>query len=560
MLEPLLAIPYTSAIDILLAHALRHRMLTGVNTLQEALDSAARRQDRTLQWTYPEVPVFSAYRSPKSINSFDFIQVISTQFVDDALYDLNGISGFAKRFTTHDIRAGAARDLSFVPSNKILGVANTATAKALGHTRQSLNRGVTDSYIGALNQDLNQLKWEHQVEEDYITPRQGAPLRKKGVKIATAAIDKRLAEEPLDKKGHKRSRKAITRDLRQEAEKARLKSVDLTPSAITPPESISSTTEPSKRPSVLKTPLAPKTPSQINARQHPSPKSNLSTELEHASQSAYLEPDDDSSWSPYMTISKRAGLEVINGFLEGFEPSETTMQAIQDIEEDNALDAMVASSEQTAILRQDISMLLSPEFVDRLSRINVVDHSGVSYYAKDSIYAKTLELVESTNSRDPATPFLHTCSLCKSYTAFRRTEVAYHESTCLQVQEEHRKKPFLCEWNGCHKKFRTGSERRCHVLNTHERPRVQKTYIPRKCDIDRCDDQTIWPSLSGFNDHKRGHKVGFTSTMCLYPDCETKTLFGSIQSYFKHLARAYSVRGSLEDCMPYMPIGTDSVA
>lgn len=169
--------------------------------------------------------MFGAFRHPLTINGFDFTKPMGTRFIGDSLFHLNGVSGFAEHFVTHDLRSGAVRDITFIPPSKILGVANNATAKAVGHTRQALNSGVTDMYIGALNQDLNQLKWTHQVEEDYSIPRQGAPPRRKGSRLAiSAAITKRLPEKPLHRIELKKERDKIGKLLRKEAEIARLRS------------------------------------------------------------------------------------------------------------------------------------------------------------------------------------------------------------------------------------------------------------------------------------------------------------------------------------------------
>lgn len=77
---------------------------------------------------------------------------------------------------------------------------------------------------------------------------------------------------------------------------------------------------------------------------------------------------------------------------------------------------MVASLERTTTSRQDLSMLSSPESVVSLWRINVINYIAISSASKKTIYAKTLGLAESTDSRDLATPFIYTCLLYKSYT------------------------------------------------------------------------------------------------------------------------------------------------
>lgn len=336
-------------------------MIARANSTQEALDPAAQRTDRTIQWSHPKAPVLGASYHPRTINSFDFKKGASLRFINRAIYDINGVSGFAEKFVSHDIRSGAARDLASIPSSEILGVANPAVAKAMGHTYGALSKGVTDNYAGAINQDLNQLKWAHQTE-DQAMPRQGAPRRQEK-RITSAAIDERLPNIPLSKEELDRTRHNIALELRKEAETARIENIGAAPPSTTPSES-----DP-------RAPLTPTTSSQLNALQPLSRKRSPSTELECPPQHSYPEPDEDASWDPTMTNADQAAVRDIENILGDSDLSEDMMQVIQETEEENAFDAMLASFQPTTTTiptpNQDPTLLSSPAFIVRLSQINI---------------------------------------------------------------------------------------------------------------------------------------------------------------------------------------------
>ena len=133
-IEPLIGKSYVSAIHLLLVHALRNGMIEGnANSLKDAIDQAARRGDRTVQWSQPKAPVIARYVSNQG-NRFDFSKPASDVFIPTAIEKLNGVSDFATRFVSHDIRAGSLRNLAHITLGKTLGVANRAVSKAAGQT------------------------------------------------------------------------------------------------------------------------------------------------------------------------------------------------------------------------------------------------------------------------------------------------------------------------------------------------------------------------------------------------------------------------------------------
>lgn len=62
------------------------------------------------------------------------------------------VAGVLVDIRAHDWRRGGARDVANLklPSDGMLGVADAGVARTLGQSRQSLNGGVTDRYVGDL--------------------------------------------------------------------------------------------------------------------------------------------------------------------------------------------------------------------------------------------------------------------------------------------------------------------------------------------------------------------------------------------------------------------------
>ena len=67
------------------------------------------------------------------------------------------IGGLLSNITSHDIRQGGARDLSHLKV-QLQGVATNSIAKAIGHTRATAAKDVTDGYVGNIHEDIFAMK------------------------------------------------------------------------------------------------------------------------------------------------------------------------------------------------------------------------------------------------------------------------------------------------------------------------------------------------------------------------------------------------------------------
>lgn len=88
----------------------------------------------------------------------------------------------------HNWRRGSARDVANLklPPDYMLGVANAGVARTLGQSRQSLDGGVTDGYVGDLKADI-------------YTPRAAQMFQSRKQSAMGAPFEKpRLGKEEVD--------------------------------------------------------------------------------------------------------------------------------------------------------------------------------------------------------------------------------------------------------------------------------------------------------------------------------------------------------------------------
>ena len=142
---------------LLLVHALRHNLVE-VFTLEEILEIAWARHDKTIQWTRPSLPVITACE--KSFFSFlNFQKPVGIDQVESTVKQMSLGSGILAKIIPHDIRRGGARDLSHLSKDQVWGgVAHEGIAAALGHSLMSFKKGLTQEYVCPTNSDLNSLK------------------------------------------------------------------------------------------------------------------------------------------------------------------------------------------------------------------------------------------------------------------------------------------------------------------------------------------------------------------------------------------------------------------
>lgn len=135
-------------INWLLVHGLRHGSIVGGDTLEDVLYHAASRPDKTIEWSRPGMPVLNAFViRPTRV---DVTAPANARQITDTLKDMAELAGIADRVYGHALRNGYARDLAHVqvPDCRAAGVGTDQVRRSLGHSKASMNSGVTDKYIG----------------------------------------------------------------------------------------------------------------------------------------------------------------------------------------------------------------------------------------------------------------------------------------------------------------------------------------------------------------------------------------------------------------------------
>lgn len=191
-------------IKLLLVHALRtgHVAQTSIESLLAVVQATP---NRTVQWLRPSDPVVPAVHRHKH-GFLDFSKPANPMQVTSTLRAAGLLAGVLVPLQSHDIRAGASRDVSKLPPDAIKGVAGVAVAKVLGHTPKTTSKGLTDDYVGGIDTAVNALVAKN-AKADRVAPKIGRnPYVKR--RIPPAEIDEFCEEHGLDPSVSTHRRKA----------------------------------------------------------------------------------------------------------------------------------------------------------------------------------------------------------------------------------------------------------------------------------------------------------------------------------------------------------------
>ncbi|SMY23104.1 unnamed protein product [Zymoseptoria tritici ST99CH_1A5] len=136
----------TCLVKLLVVTALRHGRVSST-TIEDLLAQAAQRTDGKVIWKHPKQPVlFALGRNPSSI---PYDKPVDDNFIRSSLSKIAFNARIPARLIPRDIQAGAVRDMAY-GHERVPGIANRTVAELAGHDLSTLNRGVTDPYIGPL--------------------------------------------------------------------------------------------------------------------------------------------------------------------------------------------------------------------------------------------------------------------------------------------------------------------------------------------------------------------------------------------------------------------------
>lgn len=174
-------------------------------TYIDVVDSARSRKDKKIIWTHPEWPVISAL-GPRGAS----LQVGKPTCVNQMNTNLqlaSAAAGLITHVRPHDIRRGAAKDLTYLPGT-LAGVTTANVQHGLGHDGGAFGNGVTQRYAGRIEESTWGKRLTNEEQEDHFGVEfADQPYKKQ--RIDTAMIDTYCADNKLKHKVRADRKKAI---------------------------------------------------------------------------------------------------------------------------------------------------------------------------------------------------------------------------------------------------------------------------------------------------------------------------------------------------------------
>jgi hypothetical protein len=191
--------------QLLAAYAL-HIGAVEEKTWEDLTAVVSQRPSKRFIWKNPDRPVFALTRGER----FDFFKPAGIDQQCRFLRRAAGLIGMMQLPVSHDIRRGAAADISSLESS----TNPEGVRRSLGHTHTAVDKGVTDKYVGRLKGDSWAARLDDSVEADDPFGPQFAqqPFLKR--KNSTKEVDKYCEDHNLVNRDRNARHKA-----RQELEK-----------------------------------------------------------------------------------------------------------------------------------------------------------------------------------------------------------------------------------------------------------------------------------------------------------------------------------------------------
>ncbi|KAK4560928.1 hypothetical protein LTR86_004883 [Recurvomyces mirabilis] len=512
-------------IAVLLVVALRLGRVRPHN-LQGVLDRAAARHDGVVEWEAPDAPVLCRLPRGSSTSSYD---IPATQHqILDTIREMGLAAGVLGNITTGDIRNGALRDTAYL-DKRVAGVAGLDTAIVAGHTTTAYGKGLTQEYVGPIQQPIWNMRAENSFE-DRLAPKIGQRPFMRSRKFKTTEIDEYMDAHDMDKSALNERMKAGFAMKKDAIEKWRKEQNDAMslPSSITPP--------------TIKKPLRQLSASDINTNAGGRKQKKKSSEGVQAATSAAdngvaygghaAQPPTELSMSKppkrklaasigsanALSLDDIGGANVDAGELDflcdlldsGSSSGPTTtelagLDADQDEDDEAVVQALGAE-----LPAHDAQAPQRPgdAFVAKFSTINIF-HLKRSFDTSDP--EVVAQYVATGNSRDPPEPYLYYCSKC-GFGSRWPDKVQIHESTCNKTAADATADRFCCHYEGCNKSFAKESVLKAHIANIH-------AFTVRACV--QCPDQpdVMYKTYTELQKHrKKCHENLEIAMQCPYKE------------------------------------------
>ena len=456
------------------------------STLEEILEHAWARFDKTIQWTRPREPLIPACE--KSLSQFlDLQKPAGPDQVESTVRQMSLGSGILAKIIPHDIRRGGARDLSHLPKDQVWGgVAHEGIAAALGHSLKSFQSGLTQEYVGPINTDLNSLKAANPYD-DPMAPIVGEGLRRRIT--PKEQVDEYCRTNNWDPSSRSH-RDAASKRIRKAAEDAHIES-----------QKSKHSTEVSS-------------PSRRRSRDTAFLQDNDELAEQQPHRRQRLTSEDEEAWT---------------------EDSEDLSDEVGEaVAMDTIMSLAFRQSTQDDPLRKP-----GPEFVQWLSRINVTMNRTL-YTNQKKLDAYFPTHVPMGNSRDYPTLFTFKCPREKEgciYSTHDPLGISRHIVECSSIQASTfsmNQSPataprFPCRHTGCPKYFSSERYMEVHVADTHE-------WTPKQCPVASCNNTEWFANGGKYKRHAGTHrKTDWMSRKCGYPGCNSQHDWEDRHIYKRHL-------------------------
>jgi hypothetical protein len=179
--------------------------------------------------------------------------------------------------------------------------------------------------------------------------------------------------------------------------------------------------------------------------------------------------------------------------------------------------------------KTDILALPGREFVEALSRINIVRNQALQGHIK-SIHEYLPTHCPMGNSRDYPTLFVYNCGNCDNYSTQAKNNLEVHKIVCKgKTPEAKPEKLFLCGYRNCGSAYTISSALQAHIDSAHN-------WAPRKCNVPECTNGRVFGARADLSNHISHYHHPIEPPMrCSFPGCISTTLWGQMHSYKQHL-------------------------
>lgn len=517
-------------------------------TIEEVLAHAAERYDGVVEWANPEAPVLCQMARGTSTVAYD--KPAHQSQVRNAVQDIALAAGILDKVTSHDIRRGALRDAAYL-KQPVYGAAGRTVALVANHTLDSLENGVTQDYVGPLQQPIWNMRAEEQFE-DRLAPRLAPVPFTKSSKFSSHEIDAYMDEHDMDKtdtnqrtKAGKALKRAATDAWREQQVNARA-----APAIAAPAKKASATAKRKAQP------LGQRSESQMNADSGrlavPRP---LEGDRSHANSDSLSVAAGPADPAPEGDLSKTDPRLLAWDELDSADVDENQLDYVCDLincratgessDDQAAKDSGLLDDDQHEADDDEVEQVLADElrpvtaddttptrltgnpFVTKFATINVYRLKR-SFDSSDPDVVATY--VPTGNSRDPPEPFLYFCSKC-GYSCRWVRVVESHEAACtVDPNATPNETRYHCHYEGCSKSYPKESTLQAHINVIHE-------FLPKPCV--QCPDKpdVIFYTQYELTNHRTKFHNGLdTPTVCPYQDeCGKPEAFTDKQPFKWHL-------------------------